>query len=127
VLITCMYVYVCPYLSVLLFYRDPILHFLITNSGGRTQQLPRFTKGELQRKKLYFSFAIGHISSSFSLSLSLFPVAPTLEHRTSVKRLVSLQYLNPKTVGKTPWTGDQPIARLLPTQTQNKHKQTSMP
>jgi hypothetical protein len=39
--------------------------------------------------------------------LSLFPVAPTLEHRASVKRSVSLQFLNPKTVGMTPYTGDQ--------------------
>jgi hypothetical protein len=35
------------------------------------------------------------------------------------------------TVGMTPWTGDQPVARTLPThrttQTQNKHTQTSMP
>jgi hypothetical protein len=35
------------------------------------------------------------------------------------------------TVGRTPWTGDQPVARPLPThgttQTQNKHIQTSMP
>jgi hypothetical protein len=35
------------------------------------------------------------------------------------------------TVGRTPWTGDQPIARPLPTQraaqTQNKRTQTSMP
>jgi hypothetical protein len=35
------------------------------------------------------------------------------------------------TVGKTPWTGDQPVARPLPThrttQTQNKRTQTSMP
>jgi hypothetical protein len=33
-------------------------------------------------------------------------------------------------VGRTPWTGDQPVARPLPThrttQTQNKHTQTSM-
>jgi hypothetical protein len=35
-----------------------------------------------------------------------------------VKPFVSLQFLNPKTVGRTPWTGDQPIARPLPTQTQ---------
>jgi hypothetical protein len=36
-----------------------------------------------------------------------------------------------KTSGRTPWTGDQPIARPLPahraTQTQNKRTQTSMP
>jgi hypothetical protein len=35
------------------------------------------------------------------------------------------------TVGMTPWTGDQPVVRPLPThrttQTQNKRKQTSMP
>jgi hypothetical protein len=37
-----------------------------------------------------------------SLSLSLSPVAPTLEHRASVKRFVSLQFLNPKTDGRTP-------------------------
>jgi hypothetical protein len=34
-------------------------------------------------------------------------------------------------VGRTPWTGDQPVARPLPThrttQTQNKRTQTSMP
>jgi hypothetical protein len=34
-------------------------------------------------------------------------------------------------VGRTPWTGDQPVARPLPThrttQTQNKRKETSMP
>jgi hypothetical protein len=35
------------------------------------------------------------------------------------------------TVGRTPWTGDQSVARTLPAhrtvQTQNKHTQTSMP
>jgi hypothetical protein len=35
------------------------------------------------------------------------------------------------TIGRTPWTGDQPITRSLPThrttQTQNKRTQTSMP
>jgi hypothetical protein len=41
------------------------------------------------------------------------------------------QFLNLYTVGTTPWTGDQPVARPLPTyrttQTQNKRTQTSMP
>jgi hypothetical protein len=41
------------------------------------------------------------------------------------------QFLNPYTVGRTRWTGDQPVARPLPahrtTQTQNKRMQTSMP
>jgi hypothetical protein len=34
----------------------------------------------------------------------------------SVKRFVSLQFLNPKAVGRTPWAGDQPVTRPLPTQ-----------
>jgi hypothetical protein len=54
------------------------------------------------------------------LSLSLFPVAPTLKHSTPVKRIVSLQFLNPRTVSRTPWSGDQPAARPLPTQ--DKHR-----
>jgi hypothetical protein len=41
------------------------------------------------------------------------------------------QVLDLYTVGSTPWTGDQPITRPLPThrttQTQNKRTQTSMP
>jgi hypothetical protein len=60
--------------------------------------------------------------------LSLFPLAPTLEHRASVKRFVSLQFLNPKTVGRTPWTGDQSVARQLHTQdnTNTELTQTSI-
>jgi hypothetical protein len=42
-----------------------------------------------------------------------------------------LQFIYLYTVGWTPWTGDQPVARPLPThrttQTQNKRTQTSMP
>jgi hypothetical protein len=34
------------------------------------------------------------------------------------------QFLNPYTVGSTPWTGDQPFAR--PKSTQNKSTQTFM-
>jgi hypothetical protein len=30
--------------------------------------------------------------------------------------LAVFQFLNPYTVGRTPWTGDQPVARPLPTQ-----------
>jgi hypothetical protein len=62
---------------------------------------------------------------------TLFPVAPTLEHKAYVKRFVSLQFLHPKTVGRTPWTVDQPVARALLTQdntnTINADRQTSMP
>jgi hypothetical protein len=54
--------------------------------------------------------------------LSLFLVAPTLEHRAFVKRFVSLQLLNPKTVGRTPWTGDQPVTTLLSTDDNTNRK-----
>jgi hypothetical protein len=41
-----------------------------------------------------------------------------------------LQFLNLYTISKTPWTGDKPVARPLPThrttQTQNKRTHTSM-
>jgi hypothetical protein len=56
-----------------------------------------------------------------------------LEDRASVKRFVLPEFLNPKTVGRTPWTVNQAVARSLPkyrtTQTQkNAHTyQTSMP
>jgi hypothetical protein len=43
-----------------------------------------------------------------------------------VKRFVSLQFLNPKTVGSTPRVENQPVARPLPIQTQNKHRQTNI-
>jgi hypothetical protein len=43
-----------------------------------------------------------------------------------VKRFVSLQLLNPRTVDRTPWTGDQPGAKPLHTHTQNRRTQTSM-
>jgi hypothetical protein len=41
------------------------------------------------------------------------------------------QFFNLYTVGRTPWTGDQPVARSLPARrtalTQNKRTQISMP
>jgi hypothetical protein len=52
----------------------------------------------------------------------------TLQH---LWPLPLFQFLNPYTVGRTPWTGDQPVARPLPTrrttQIRNKRTQTSMP
>jgi hypothetical protein len=55
------------------------------------------------------------LTSIINRSLTLFIVASTLEQWTSVKRFVSLQFLNPNTDGTTPWTGDEPVARPLPT------------
>jgi hypothetical protein len=60
------------------------------------------------------------LGTSLSVSLSLFPVAHTLEHR-----FMSFQFL--KTVGRTPWTGNEPVARPLLTPTQNKRRYISMP
>jgi hypothetical protein len=53
---------------------------------------------------------------NLSLSLSVFPVALSLEHRALVKRFVSLHFLNLKTVGRTPWNGHLTFARQLFTQ-----------
>jgi hypothetical protein len=48
----------------------------------------------------------------------------------SVVDLTAFQFLNENTLNKTHWTGDQPVARPLPThrteQTQNKCTQTHM-
>jgi hypothetical protein len=70
------------------------------------------------RYRLHFYILFRRASGFKRLIFSLFPVAPNLEHRASMKRFVSLQFLNPKTVGRTPWMVDQPVARLLPIQTQ---------
>jgi hypothetical protein len=61
-----------------------------------------------------------------TLSLAL-PPLPLLQHRASVKGFVSLQFLNPKTAGRIPWTSDQPVASPRTIQIQNKHTQISMP
>jgi hypothetical protein len=61
---------------------------------------------------------------TLSLSLSLWLYSP-------LDLSLFFSFLILYRVGMTPWTGDQPIARLLPThratQTQNKCTQTSMP
>jgi hypothetical protein len=72
------------------------------------------------------SIQLNHLMKVMS-HLSLFPVAPTLEHRASLKRFVSLQFLNPKTFGSTLWMGDKSVARPLRIQTQNEHTQIFMP
>jgi hypothetical protein len=68
--------------------------------------------------------------SVHSYILSLFPDAPTLELRASAKRFVSLQFLNPKTVGRTPWRGGsarRKFATYKGQHKQNKRRQTSIP
>jgi hypothetical protein len=67
---------------------------------------------------------LGSHLSAFSISLSLWLYSPCGPWPL-------VQFLNPYTVGMTPWTGDQAAARPLPThrktQTQNNRTQTSMP
>jgi hypothetical protein len=62
---------------------------------------------------------------SIYLSIYLWLYSPLLD----LGRFFS--FLIPYTDGRTPWTGDQPVARPLPAhrtaQTQSKHTQTSMP
>jgi hypothetical protein len=57
-----------------------------------------------------------------------FPLYSSAVLQTLASFSVSLIF---HTVGRIPWTGDQPVTRLLSarrtTQTQNKHTQTSMP
>jgi hypothetical protein len=48
-----------------------------------------------------------------SICLSI-PVALTLQHRASVKRFVSFQFLNLRESVGLHWTVDQPVARSLP-------------
>jgi hypothetical protein len=62
--------------------------------------------------------------------LSLFPVAPTFEHRASVKRFVSFRFHNPKTALGILGRLISPSQRRYlhrTTQTQKKRGQTSMP
>jgi hypothetical protein len=58
-------------------------------------------------------------------------IHPSMALQSFVGPWPLIQFLILYTVGITPWTEDQPIARPLPThrttQTQNKHTQTPMP
>jgi hypothetical protein len=55
--------------------------------------------------------------------LSLVPVPPILDNRASVKRFVSLQFLNSKKVGVTPWRGGS-ARRKAATYTNTKQAHT---
>jgi hypothetical protein len=96
------------------------VYFRYTVYGGKDQAMNNISQNTGIINKL-----LPQTPTYFSVSLS--PVAPILKHRASVKRFVSLQFHNPKRVSRTSWTGDKPVARPLPMQTQNKHRQTSIP
>jgi hypothetical protein len=67
-----------------------------------------------------------NVSIEFHVYLSIYG---STAHFLDLGRVFSFLILY--TVGRTPWTSDQPVARPLPrqktTQTQNKRTQTSMP
>jgi hypothetical protein len=88
------------------FRKSAILHNL--NIFGLMNTLARLSSCD------QYMLIVPFCASSLSLSRSFLPVTPTLEHRAFVKRFVSLQFLNLKPVARTPWTGDQPVARPLP-------------
>jgi hypothetical protein len=69
-------------------------------TGRETYRLLLY--GEARRFTRHLRFH-SNATNLQNLSLSLFPVAPTLEHRASVKRFVSHQFLNPKTVWLLGW------------------------
>jgi hypothetical protein len=52
---------------------------------------------------------------------------PNLEYRAFVECFVSLQFLNPKTVIGPLGPGISPSQGRIPKQTQDKHRDTSMP
>jgi hypothetical protein len=73
--------------------------------------------------------SLSNIIPSLSLSLYLSIYLRLYSPLLGLGRFFTFLILH--TVGRTPWTGDQPVSRPLPTQrttqTQNKHSQTSMP
>jgi hypothetical protein len=72
------------------------------------------TSKEIMLLKICFNYLSIHGSTVLLLDLGCF-----------------FSFLNLYRIGRTPWTGDQPVARPLPThrttQTENKRKQISMP
>jgi hypothetical protein len=93
-------------------------------------ELPLFCVGvkktvanESTRYRFMFRMKKISLPNYVYIYIYIFPVEPDFGHRASVKNFVSLQFLNPKIIDRTPWTGDQPVARPLPIQT---HKNTNI-
>jgi hypothetical protein len=80
------------------------------------------------RTKIVSIFPNSPILHSLPISYSLFIYLWLCNHFLDLGRFISFLILY--TVGGTPWTGDQPVARTIPTQrttqTQNKRTQTSI-
>jgi hypothetical protein len=99
------------------------IHITIEFFTGKGRE--RHTCTSLNRTQIFFTKDIRrlftmnvktmtHIPIYIYLSLSI-PVAPTFQLRAFVQSFVSLQLLNPKRVGRTPWTADESVVRTLPT------------
>jgi hypothetical protein len=91
-----------------------------TASRSATQE---FLNVKRSGSVLLNTFQVEQDKSSLSLSLSLWLYSPLKFGRLSTFLILHM-------VGRTPWTGGQPVERPLPThrtQTQNKLKKTSMP
>jgi hypothetical protein len=73
------------------------------------------------------SFTSAHkLLSSFSSALCLYSCCSDKEHRASVKRFVSLQFLNLRESVGLLWPVICPAQGCYLTQTQNKHRQTDL-
>jgi hypothetical protein len=102
------------------------LHFIYYKSHLHLYSLP--TGSTETTVLLKFVFGSHHI---LSISIYLYSYCSHLEHRASVKRFVSLQFLNPRQSvgllgwGSAHWKATHYLHRT--TQTRNKCRQTSMP
>jgi hypothetical protein len=86
--------------------------------------------------KLLHTRHVNHCNMSYTLILQSIYIllflscCSQLEQRASVKRFVSLQLHDHFADDRTPWTGDQPVARPIPkrrtTQTYNKFINTNV-
>jgi hypothetical protein len=84
--------------------------------------------------KILYAFTVSSTSATSSTHLILILIR-SFSHQSLYSPLLGpdrfLSFIFLHTVGMTPWTGDQPVPRLLPihrrAQTQNKRANRSMP
>jgi hypothetical protein len=101
------------------------MYYSVSNeiSPFLSNYISTYKKGQNQGQFILYELQNCHIYLSIYLSMALQPLCWALSDFSVSWSLY--------TVGRTPWTGDQPVARPLPAhrtaQTQNKGTQTSMP
>jgi hypothetical protein len=117
-----------------------IAHLLIktepATSWVQISQSRLSARARMRRRELIFIVTWVHIRRSIYVSVYLsiyLSIYPSIYSSTSLVNLARFffQFLNLYTVGRTLWTGDQPVSRPLPThrttQIENKRTQTFMP